>query len=72
MPADESPSARGTGRSRASAAISRALTPRPLTQPAPVGIALRSRPATGPRRPPAAGQKAAARLSRALRAAAYR
>ncbi|GAA2953407.1 MULTISPECIES: putative lipid II flippase FtsW [Streptomyces] len=74
MPADESPSARGTGRSRASAAISRALTPRPLTQPAPAGIALRSRPATGPRRPPAArgGTRAPGKPPRPSRGAALR
>uniref|UniRef100_A0AAU3GYV7 Probable peptidoglycan glycosyltransferase FtsW n=1 Tax=Streptomyces sp. NBC_01401 TaxID=2903854 RepID=A0AAU3GYV7_9ACTN len=58
MPADESSAARGAGRTRATAAISRALTPPLLATPLPAGpgtlagLALRSRPATGPRRPP--------------------
>ncbi|MEU5803873.1 putative lipid II flippase FtsW [Streptomyces sp. NPDC047804] len=59
MPADESSAASGTDRSRAGAAISRALTPPLLAGPVPAGpapfagLALRSRPATGSRRPPA-------------------
>lgn len=58
MPADESSAASGTDRSRAGAAISRALTPPLLAGPLPAGpapfagLALRSRPATGSRRPP--------------------
>ncbi|MFF9686278.1 putative lipid II flippase FtsW [Streptomyces sp. NPDC014623] len=51
MPADESSAARGAGRSRATAAISRVISPSPV--PLPAGLALRSRPAAGPRRPAA-------------------
>ncbi|MER5555297.1 putative lipid II flippase FtsW [Streptomyces sp. NPDC002793] len=59
MPADESAAVRGTARSRATAAVRRALTPPLHAGPLPAGpgpharLALRSRPATGPRRPPA-------------------
>lgn len=59
MPADESSAARAAGRSRATAAIRRALTPPLPAGPLPAGPgplagpALRSRPATGPRRAPA-------------------
>ncbi|MEU1122726.1 putative lipid II flippase FtsW [Streptomyces sp. NPDC005899] len=59
MAADESPSARGAAPSRAAAAISRAFTPRrpagavPTGPVPPEGVALRSRPATGARRPAA-------------------
>ncbi|WP_406363738.1 putative lipid II flippase FtsW [Streptomyces sp. NBC_01579] len=59
MPADESSAARGTGRSRATAAISRAFAPpllvsaRPAGPPAPVGLALRGRLAAGAGRRPA-------------------
>ncbi|MEU0137712.1 putative lipid II flippase FtsW [Streptomyces sp. NPDC006296] len=58
MPADESSAASGTDRPGAGAAISRALTPPLLAGPLPAGpgpfrgLALRSRPATGSRRPP--------------------
>ncbi|MEU0304320.1 putative lipid II flippase FtsW [Streptomyces sp. NPDC006175] len=58
MPADESSATRGAGRSRATTAISRVLTPPLLAGALPAGpgplagLALRSRPATGPRRPP--------------------
>ncbi|MGC5001607.1 putative lipid II flippase FtsW [Streptomyces sp. NBC_00353] len=59
MPADESSAARGTGRSRATAAISRAFAPpllvsaRPAGPPAPAGLALRGRLAAGAGRRPA-------------------
>ncbi|WP_406149877.1 putative lipid II flippase FtsW [Streptomyces sp. NBC_01012] len=58
MPADKSSAARGAGRTRATAAVSRALTPPLLAAPLHAGpgtltgLALRSRPATGPRRSP--------------------
>lgn len=54
MPAEESPAARGA-RSRATAAISRALHPPLLATagaPLPDGLALRVRSAPGSRRPP--------------------
>ncbi|WP_326816912.1 putative lipid II flippase FtsW [Streptomyces sp. NBC_01762] len=59
MPADESSAARGTGRSWATAAISRALAPpllvsaHPAGPPAPAGLALRGRLAAGAGRRPA-------------------
>ncbi|MEU5654015.1 putative lipid II flippase FtsW [Streptomyces sp. NPDC047737] len=59
MPADESAAARGADRSRAASAISGALTPPLFAGPLPAGagavpgLALRSRPAAGPRRPSA-------------------
>nr|WTB30546.1 putative lipid II flippase FtsW [Streptomyces sp. NBC_00830] len=59
MPADESSAARGTGRSQATAANSRALAPpllasaRPAGPPAPAGLALRGRLAAGAGRRPA-------------------
>ncbi|MGW5272230.1 putative lipid II flippase FtsW [Streptomyces sp. NPDC004044] len=59
MPADESSAARGTGRSQATAAISRALAPPLLASarlagpPAPAGLALRGRLAAGAGRRPA-------------------
>ncbi|MGW0689789.1 putative lipid II flippase FtsW [Streptomyces sp. NPDC002738] len=59
MPADESSAARGTGRSRATAAISRAFAPpllvsaRPAGPPPPAGLALRGRLAAGAGRRPA-------------------
>lgn len=59
MPADESSAARGTGRSQATAAISRALAPPLLASarlagpPVPAGLALRGRLAAGTGRRPA-------------------
>ncbi|MFE9866388.1 putative lipid II flippase FtsW [Streptomyces sp. NPDC005506] len=59
MPADESSAARGTDRSQATVAISRAFAPpllasvRPAGPPAPAGLALRGRLAAGAGRRPA-------------------
>ncbi|MEV3930715.1 MULTISPECIES: putative lipid II flippase FtsW [unclassified Streptomyces] len=60
MPADESSAAPGADRPRVTGAIGRALTPPLPAGPLPAGpgplagLVLRSRPATGPRRPPTA------------------
>ncbi|MFF1836961.1 putative lipid II flippase FtsW [Streptomyces sp. NPDC058231] len=52
MPADESSAARGAGRTRAAAAISRApAPPLPAGPPAPAGLALRGGSTAGARRP---------------------
>nr|WP_203185674.1 putative lipid II flippase FtsW [Streptomyces pratensis] len=80
MPADESSAARGADRSRVTAAISRALTPVLLTGPLSAGpgplagMALRSRPATGSRRPavPRGGARGAGTPPRPPRGAAIR